>query len=138
MSYQVLIEDTGENYCCPPDRDLLRSMERLGRKGIPAGCRGGGCGVCKVHILSGSVTSKKMSRAHISVEEQASGYVLACRTCPRSDVRLKVVGKMRKSVCRAVPAGGSAKSGAERADSIAESVQPERAIKKLLVYKIDF
>lgn len=121
MSYQVFIEDTGENYRCPPDRDLLRAMERLGRKGIPAGCRGGGCGVCKVHILSGSVTSKKMSRAHISVEEEASGYVLACRTCPRSDVRLKVVGKMRKTVCRVVPTAGSAKSNAGKADSVAES-----------------
>lgn len=121
MSYQVLIEDTGEDYRCPPDRDLLRSMERLGRKGIPAGCRGGGCGVCKVHILSGSVTSKKMSRAHISVEEEASGYVLACRTCPRSDVRLKVVGKMRKSVCRAAPTEGSAKPDAGEPDSVAKS-----------------
>lgn len=121
VNYQVLIEDTGEGYRCPPDRDLLRSMERLGRKGIPAGCRGGGCGVCKVHILSGAVTSKKMSRAHISVEEEASGYVLACRTCPRSDVRLKVVGKMRKSVCRVVPAGRSAKSDAGEAGSVVES-----------------
>jgi len=121
VSYQVLIEDTGEDYRCPPDRDLLRSMERLGRKGIPAGCRGGGCGVCKVHILSGSVTSKKMSRAHVSVEEEASGYVLACRTCPRSDVRLKVVGKMRKTVCRVVPAGRSAKSNEGKAGSVVES-----------------
>ncbi len=121
MSYQVLIEDTGEDYRCPPDRDLLRSMERLGRKGIPAGCRGGGCGVCKVHILSGSVTSKKMSRAHVSVEEEASGYVLACRTCPRSDVRLKVVGKMRKSVCRVAPAGRSVKSNEGKAGSVVES-----------------
>lgn len=98
--YQVVIQDTGESYPCPPDRDLLRSMERLGRKGIPAGCRGGGCGVCKVHILDGAVTSKKMSRAHVSVEEQSMGYVLACRSYPQSDIRLAVVGQMRKTVCR--------------------------------------
>jgi hypothetical protein len=29
--------------------------------------------------------------------------VLACRSFPLSDVRLAVVGKMRKSVCREVP-----------------------------------
>lgn len=104
--YQVLIEDTGEEYRCPADRDLLRSMERLGRKGIPAGCRGGGCGVCKIHVLAGSVRSKKMSRAHVSVEEEASGYVLACRSYPLSDVRLAVVGKMRKTVCREIPGPG--------------------------------
>jgi len=102
--YRVLIEDTGEEYRCPGDRDLLRSMERLGRKGIPAGCRGGGCGVCKVLVTSGSVRSKKMSREHISVEEEAANYVLACRSYPLSDVRLRVIGKMRKTVCRVVPA----------------------------------
>ncbi len=101
--FEVRIEDTGEEYRCPADRDLLRSMERLGRKGIPAGCRGGGCGVCKVHILEGSVRSKKMSRAHVTIEEEAAGYVLACRSFPLTDVRLAVVGKMRKTVCRDVP-----------------------------------
>jgi len=105
-AFDVLIEDTEETYQCPADGDLLRSMERLGRKGIPAGCRGGGCGVCKVHILEGAVRSKKMSRAHVSEEEQAAGYVLACRSFPLSDIRLAVVGKMRKSVCRDVPAPG--------------------------------
>jgi ferredoxin len=105
-AFDVLIEDTDETYRCPADGDLLRSMERLGRKGIPAGCRGGGCGVCKVHILDGAVRSKKMSRAHVSEEEQAAGYVLACRSFPLSDIRLAVVGKMRKSVCRDVPAPG--------------------------------
>jgi ferredoxin len=103
QAFDVHIEDTGEDYRCPGDRDLLRSMERLGRKGIPAGCRGGGCGVCKVHILEGSVRSKKMSRAHVTPAEQAAGYVLACRSFPLTDVRLAVVGKMRKSVCRDVP-----------------------------------
>lgn len=102
-AFDVHIEDTGEDYRCSGERDLLRSMERLGRKGIPAGCRGGGCGVCKVHILEGSVHSKKMSRAHVTPEEQAAGYVLACRSFPLTDVRLAVVGKMRKSVCRDVP-----------------------------------
>ena len=103
QAFDVHIEDTDEDYRCPGDRDLLRSMERLGRKGIPAGCRGGGCGVCKVHILEGSAHSKKMSRAHVTPEEQAAGYVLACRSFPLTDVRLAVVGKMRKSVCRDVP-----------------------------------
>ena len=103
QAFDVHIQDTGEDYRCPGDRDLLRSMERLGRKGIPAGCRGGGCGVCKVHILEGSVHSKKMSRAHVTPEEQEAGYVLACRSFPLTDVRLAVVGKMRKSVGRDVP-----------------------------------
>ena len=45
--YEVLIEDTGERYDCREDRNLLEGMEALGRKGVPVGCRHGGCGVCK-------------------------------------------------------------------------------------------
>lgn len=99
--YSVQILDTGENYTCAPEQTLLKAMEALGRKGIPVGCRGGGCGVCKVRIEAGEVTAQLMSRAHVSEAEQAAGYVLACRCYPRSDLRLSVVGKMRKAVIRA-------------------------------------
>jgi ferredoxin len=77
-------------------------MEALGRKGIPVGCRGGGCGVCKVEITSGQYTKRVMSRDHVTAEEEARGCVLACRVKPLSDISLKVVGKMKKNVVRGV------------------------------------
>lgn len=43
-----------------------------------------------------------MSRAHVSLEEETSGYVLACRSYPLSDVRLTVIGKIRKTLCREI------------------------------------
>jgi len=98
--FTVLITETGEIYACRPDQTLLKAMERLGRKGIPIGCRGGGCGVCKVQIEDGEVACAAMSRAHISDAERKAGRVLACRSQPRSDIRLSVVGKMQKAVCR--------------------------------------
>jgi ferredoxin len=101
-AYTITISDTGESYRCADYRSLLEGMEALGRKGIPVGCRGGGCGVCKVHIDSGSYSKRVMSREHISAEEEAAGTVLACRVKPTSDIRLSVVGKMKKSVCRTV------------------------------------
>lgn len=94
--FNVLITNTGERYACPPTHNLLTGMEQLGRKGIPVGCRGGGCGVCKVHITSGKFHAAKMSRQHISVEDVANGVVLACRATPESDICLSVVGKMVK------------------------------------------
>ena len=48
-----------------------------------------------------------MSRAHVTEEEERKGFVLACRSFPSSDVRLAVVGKMRKTVCRVVPDSGT-------------------------------
>jgi ferredoxin len=93
--HQIAIENTQETYLCPPSLDLLRSMERLGRKGIPVGCRGGGCGICKVQILCGSWHCEKMSTSVLTQDEQRQGIVLACCCYPRSPIVLKVIGKMK-------------------------------------------
>ncbi len=104
--HEVLIVDTGEVYRCADTRSLLEGMEALGRRGIPVGCRNGGCGVCKVAIETGTYVARVMSREHVSEEDEACGRVLACRVRPTSAVRLRVIGKMKKSVCRTVePAG---------------------------------
>lgn len=96
--YTISIEDTGETYRCAATETLLDGMARLGKKGIPVGCRGGGCGVCKVQVIDGTFRRKVMSREHVSVEDEAAGRVLACRVLPESDIRLAVLGKMKKSV----------------------------------------
>lgn len=99
--FSILIEDTGEIVRSDGRENVLRAMEVLGRKGIPVGCRGGGCGVCKVRVLAGRYHTRKMSRTCISREEEEGGVVLACRLLADSDLRLQVLGKMRKSVCGA-------------------------------------
>lgn len=105
MKYQVRIEDTGETYSCDERESILTGMARLGRKGIPLGCRGGGCGICKVQVVDGQFEAGTMSRAHVSEQEQAAGTVLACRIMPHSDLAVQVVGKMKKSVCRSTQVG---------------------------------
>ncbi len=100
--HTVTIEDDGSSYRCSDSLTLLEGMESLGKKGIPVGCRGGGCGVCKVHVLSGSYTKRVMSREHVSEEDEAQGRVLACRVRPTSEVSLRVIGQMKKNVCRVV------------------------------------
>jgi ferredoxin len=100
MAYHnITIVDTGEVFRCKPEESVLNGMERLGRKGIPVGCRGGGCGVCKVQILAGEYTKRVMSRAYISPEEEFRDIVLACRVKPASDLTLTVIGKMKDKVC---------------------------------------
>ena len=97
MKFSITIGNTGESYACAADRNLLAAMEQLGRRGIPVGCRNGGCGVCKIKITSGEYTTRVMSRAHISEEDEANGIVLACRAFPRSDLHLQAIDKM--AVC---------------------------------------
>lgn len=98
--FTITIEDSGESFRCSERQSLLVGMESLGKKGIPAGCRGGGCGVCKVEIAAGSYRTRVMSREHVSAEDERCGRVLACRVTPDSDITLRVLGKMKKNVCR--------------------------------------
>jgi len=98
MSFIVTIENTGETYACREEQNVLQGMEQLQRKGIPVGCRNGGCGVCKVQVTSGHYIGRKMSRGVVSADEEASGCVLACRIYPQSDLRVEVVGKMARAI----------------------------------------
>lgn len=98
--HEVTIKDTGELFTCGEDQHLLQGMSSLGKKGIPSGCHGGGCGVCKIRILSGRYKTITMSRAHVSEEEEKQGVSLACRTFPQENINLEVIGKLHKSVVR--------------------------------------
>jgi len=104
--YNIELINTGDRFTCRDDVDVLRGMERLNYKGIPVGCRGGGCGVCKVTVVSGAYETKKMSRAYVSEEEEAAGTVLACRLYPRGDLRLEVVGAIKKCLTKKRPKSG--------------------------------
>ena len=93
----IAIEDTGEKFACSPERNVLKAMEQLGRKGIPVGCRGGGCGVCRVQVLGdGHYRTGKMSREQVPVQDEEQGICLACKLFPEGDLRLKVLGKWQK------------------------------------------
>ncbi len=97
----VEIVQTGESYACATNENLLKGMLKLGRKGIPAGCVSGGCGVCKVRVVSGQVQScGPVSRAHVSADDEAQGITLACRVTPVTAVRLEVTGRLIKPFSR--------------------------------------
>lgn len=99
--YPVHVREIDATYPCSASETLLQGMARLGKKGIPAGCLNGGCGVCKIAIRSGEVNKTgPMSRAHVSEQEEAHGIVLACRVAPASAVEVEVVGKLKKAVTR--------------------------------------
>ncbi|WP_207958619.1 2Fe-2S iron-sulfur cluster-binding protein [Pigmentiphaga sp. D-2] len=91
--HQVRILGGGESYACEAGQTLLAGMESGCRRDIPVGCRGGGCGVCRVRIVHGPYAAGRMSRAWVSAEDEARGIVLACRTRPLDDVVVEVVGR---------------------------------------------
>lgn len=95
--YEIFIAESGERFTCKEGQNVLLAMERLGRKGIPVGCRGGGCGICRVQVLGeGKYRTLKMSRAQVSAEDEADGICLACKLIPEGDLNIRALGLLRK------------------------------------------
>lgn len=103
--FEVEIDGSGERYLCDAQQSLLHGMERLGKHGIPVGCRNGGCGVCKVRVIAGACRLGKMSRACVSEQEAQDGVVLACRAYPESHVRVALAEKMQRCLNREAARG---------------------------------
>jgi len=96
MKHPITLAQDGEQFTCGEEQHLLQGMQafRPGMpmvKAIPVGCRGGGCGICRIRVLSGDYECKKMSRKHIPEQDQAAGIVLACRVYPRSAMTIEVL-----------------------------------------------
>ncbi len=86
--FSIMIDGAADAFACSTDTPVLIAMERSGRKAIAVGCRGGGCGFCRVHVRAGAYRTGRMSRAHVTAEEEHQGYALACRLFPLDDLVL--------------------------------------------------
>ena len=89
--HTIAVKGSNCPFSCSEQSSLLLAMAAQGVNAIAIGCRAGGCGVCKIQILSGSYRTKAMSRERLSQDEENSGYALACRVYPSSDMLVEVV-----------------------------------------------
>nr|BAH89758.1 ferredoxin [uncultured bacterium]BAH89949.1 ferredoxin [uncultured bacterium] len=89
-TFEIRVKGTQTVVPCREDEKVLTAMEHAIHfpkpRPVQVGCRNGGCGACRVKVVSGEYARMKMSRAHVTVEEEAQGYVLACRILPLSDM----------------------------------------------------
>ena len=62
------------------------------RHGIefPSSCRVGGCGTCKCRLTAGTVKELTETGYLLTADEIDQGYILACQSVPRSDIRVAV------------------------------------------------
>jgi ferredoxin len=90
MMYKINLKTRKQQfeYDCAPDVTPLRSARDLFIP-FPTGCQRGGCGMCKVKVLSGEY-EQDLIRNHdvLSDEEFASGFALACCMTPKSDLEI--------------------------------------------------
>ena len=97
--YQITLVDSGICFPCQAEQNVLAAMVRLGRRGIPVGCRGGGCGICRVQVVAGGrYRTLKMSRAQVSAEDLAAGICLACKLIPDGPLTLRALGALRTAL----------------------------------------
>jgi ferredoxin len=87
MQFTISCKDEGISFSCADDEAVLKAMIHAGHGPIRYGCCGGGCGICRMRIVSGEYHPfKAMSAAHVSEADLAQGIVLICCVQPRSDL----------------------------------------------------
>lgn len=84
--FQIQVTNRQQAFSVPEGELLLHAMEKACQQAIQVGCRGGGCGLCKIRVLEGDFHTKRMSKAHIKDHEAEAGFALACRVFPESDL----------------------------------------------------
>lgn len=75
---------------CRAGETIMGSLSRHGFT-YRIGCRRGGCGFCKVDLLSGEVEyNKVVSPTVLSEAERGDGVCLSCRAVPVTDVVIRL------------------------------------------------
>lgn len=87
--YEVCEVLSGQSFRCAEGQSVLQAMEAQGKRCVPVGCRGGGCGLCKVRVLGGDYRRGRMSCRHVPPELASQGLALACQVFPQSDLSIE-------------------------------------------------
>ena len=73
-------------FLCHAEQPVLTAMNDAGVRALKIGCRSGGCGVCRVKVMSGRFETGCMSMEHVGEQDRRDRIVLACKLFPRSDL----------------------------------------------------
>lgn len=93
----TFITNDGKQATAPDNSNLLRvSLREKG--GIPFKCGGGLCGTCRCKIETGIENTdavKPKERNHLTSEDLAAGFRMACQTFVLGDISVSWVPKAR-------------------------------------------
>lgn len=88
MTFQVTVLPSERRFSVEPDEVILAAGIRQGIS-LPYGCKDGACGSCKCKKLDGTVVHGPHQSKALSLDEEASGFILTCCATPLSDVVLE-------------------------------------------------
>jgi ferredoxin len=86
----MTVQPTGTVITTLPDETIIGALVRSGYL-IRVGCKRGGCGICKVHLLAGEVRYERpVAESVLSDDDKALGICLSCRAVPLTDVVIEL------------------------------------------------
>lgn len=86
----MAVEGHGVEVESRPGETILGALCRRGYS-YRFGCRRGGCGVCKVRLVSGQVEYQKtVAETVLSQADRDDGVCLSCRAVPLTDVVIRL------------------------------------------------
>ena len=86
---RVTLNPVGKIVTCGLDDTVLTAILRSGGS-VMFGCRGGGCGTCKMRLVSGWVDHGRCSAAVLPEAERESGWFLSCQVRALSDLTVEL------------------------------------------------
>ena len=95
--YTITLSPAGDAVPCRPEETVLTAILGSGAS-VMFGCRGGGCGTCKMRAISGEVEHGRYSTAVLLEEEKASGWFLSCQARARTDLTIELTAANRYRV----------------------------------------
>ena len=89
VRYRIALSPVGDTVTCGPGESVLTAILRSGAR-VMLGCRGGGCGTCKMRLISGEVDHGRCSVDVLPREERESGWFLSCQARALSDLEVEL------------------------------------------------
>jgi ferredoxin len=85
----LIRQSIGEVLPCAPGESVLGAILRSGAR-VYYSCTEGGCGVCKMRLISGHLDYGRYSVAVLPEAERREGFFLSCQAKPVSDLIIQV------------------------------------------------
>ena len=72
------------------EETLLRALGRAGLR-YRVGCKRGGCGICKLHLLAGEIRYERpIADTVLTDDERVEGICLSCRAVPITNIAIEL------------------------------------------------
>jgi len=85
--YTITLSPGGDTVPCRREETVLAAILRSGAS-VMYGCRGGGCGTCKMRVISGHIEHGRCSAAVLLEAEKEAGWFLSCQARARTDLTI--------------------------------------------------